>query len=161
LAFKGGGANGYTLSGNAITLTNGIVAANNSGITENVGLNITLSGSQSILTANSGATLNLNANIDTGVLNTLTVDGSGSTVLSGTIPDTGATPNRGRETLHLPGPTPSAGVTAVTAGVVLATPSGAFGNTADVVVANGAAVQVQGGSLSGSTPLTINAPLFI
>ena len=147
---------GYAITGNAIALTNGIVASNASGAgnADNINLPITLAASQTILDANAGATLSLNGTIDTGSFLNLTFDGSGATVVNSTVSDNGNIIKNGAGTVTLAGSNTYNGTTTINQGALLITNSTALGNSADTIVNAGAALEASGN-------ITVNAPLSL
>src|SRR6185437_887789 len=112
---------GYAITGNAISLTTGITAANAPGAAnaDSVNLNITMASSQSILDGNAGASLTLGGTIDTGAFLTLTFDGSGSTVVNSTISGTGSIVKNGQGTATLNGANSYTGTSIINAGTLV------------------------------------------
>lgn len=150
----------YVINGNAISLTNGIatnLGAGNAGDTvpffDN---NITLSGPQTFTASGFQGvflrgSLNLNGNL-------LTVTGAGPTGLTGVVSGAGGISTSSHE-LFLFGNNTYTGVTNITAGVVQAGASNAFGAIGagnDTIVAPGAGIL-----LDSETPTIINEPLTI
>jgi autotransporter-associated beta strand protein len=80
ITFQGIGADDFTLDGNDLTLTGGITVSSAS--TPIVGVNITLSGSQSFATSDAGASLYISGNLAGS--GDLTKTGPGSLILDGT-----------------------------------------------------------------------------
>ncbi len=114
---------------------------------------------ETIFNANPSATLNLNNTIDTGAIQsmTLTIDGAGTTNISGSITDAGSIVKNGAGTLVLSGNNSYLGFTTINQGVVNAQSNNALGSTRPARLVNqGAALQVQGSSLTINEPLELN-----
>lgn len=171
IGLKGGG---YTLDGNAIVLTNGIVSENAVGAananTINLGVGgsgIILNASQTWVTVNGAglysqsaittqnATLFVNSPIDTGSLLTLTVDGSGNTVFNGAISDSGSITKVGQGIAQLSGSNSYMGLTLVNGGVLEATTNTALAGTS-AFMNQGAAIYFSGNLNNVVEPLAAN-----
>ncbi|HEY5314965.1 MAG TPA: autotransporter-associated beta strand repeat-containing protein, partial [Pirellulales bacterium] len=158
ISFEGGG---YTLSGNGITVLEGIATGNATG-TNTLNLPVTLGASQTWVSGNSGTALafGTSGTIDTGDLLVLTFDGAGNFNLGGVISDEGSLVKYGSGTAYLMAANTYDGQTTVDAGVVDVENNSALGsNAAGTYVSPGGALDI--GALNSGANFTINEPLAI
>ncbi|MBU6158917.1 MAG: autotransporter-associated beta strand repeat-containing protein [Bacteroidetes bacterium] len=129
---------------------------NSSTSAANLSIPVTLTGVSTIVSSGSGG-LTLSGNIDNGG-NLLTIGGSNATTIStGVISGTGGLTKVGTGTLTLSGANTFTGAVSVDAGVLNIQNATGTGTTAGgVVVASGAALELQGGITVGAETLTIN-----
>jgi autotransporter-associated beta strand protein len=120
-------ASGYNISGNSITLLEG-VTYNSSGAAATVTVPLTLSAGASIISANTLATLNL-GKIDLGVGNTLTSDGKGNINVADVISGSGGAGiiKQGDGVLTLAGANTFDGAVSINQGVLSVTNSAGLG----------------------------------
>jgi autotransporter-associated beta strand protein len=151
ITISDGAGGGYNISGNSITLLEG-VTFNASGGSATVSVPLTLGASASIFSTTFGAKLTLSGELELGNQQTLTTDGKGDIDVTGVIKGTGGSgiTKLGDGTLTLGGPNTSAntfdGVVNVNQGSILVTKDSGLGSTAGgTIVGTGASVQVSGG----------------
>ena len=114
---------------------------------------------ETIFNANPGASLNLSGAIDTARYSVDDADHrrAGATNISGPISDAGGLVKNGAGTLTLSGNNSYEGITDINQGAINIQSNTALGSTASGTLVNaGAALQVQGSSLSIGEPLAIN-----
>lgn len=133
----------YTLGGNDLRLSNGILASHASG-TNVINLGISLTQNQSFTVQNAGAFLTVNGDLDIGA-NNLSLGGLGNTVLGGRVSGTGALIKNGTGFLRLLEDNTYSGGTTVNGGTldIKNSVGSATGNGA-VIVENGAELQGNG-----------------
>ncbi len=140
-------AGAYVVTGNAVTVSNGIV--NNSANAQTFSNAVTLGGAQDFSAA-SGA-LNFAGNVDNAG-NTLTVSGSADSSMTGVVSGSGGLTKSGAATLTLSGANTFGGAVAVNGGTLLLTNGSALADTAAVTIANavGATLRVAQSETIGS-----------
>ena len=135
LTFTGSATGGYTLAGNAITLGSGGIN-NSSPFGQIVSANVTLASAASLASNTAGVALTLSGTVNNAG-NTLTITGSGNTSL-GVVTGTGVFAKTGSGTATL---------TAAVASPTVAVSGGAVLFAGSNLLADAAAVTVNGGSL--------------
>lgn len=147
-------AGAYVVTGNAVTVSNGIV--NNSANVQTFSNAVTLGGAQAFSAA-AGA-MEFAGNIDNGG-NTLSVSGDSGVVIAGALSGAGGLSKSGAATLTLSGANTFGGAAAVNGGALLLTNGSALADSVAVTIANagGATLQVAQsetiGSLAGGGPI--------
>lgn len=162
-----GAAGGFTLSGNAITITNGVVAANTAGLNILSFSTITNATSQT-WTVDSGGTLDVNANIVLIGGGTFTVNNDFNVTLDGTIIGSGALlkSSSGTGTLFLRSSANNTytGTTTVNAGILNLNSSGSATAMVpgDLVInANGSVTLGQSSQIADTSDVTVNGVLSL
>lgn len=162
-----GAAGGFTLSGNAITITNGVVAANTAGLNILSFSTITNATSQT-WTVDSGGTLDVNANIVLIGGGTFTVNNDFNVTLDGTISGSGALlkSSSGTGTLFLRSSANNTytGTTTVNAGILNLNSSASATAMVpgDLVInANGTVTLGQSSQIADTSDVTVNGVLSL
>ena len=153
-AFTSATIDGGTIAGGLLTLTNGSTALTSNG-TSAISADVLLPTAPAQITSNAG-TLTLGGTIDADS-HGLTFAGAGGTTISNAISNLTALSKTGTGTLTLAGANSHAGTTTISAGVLNIQHGTALGTAANgTSVANGAALQTQGGITVGAEALTLN-----
>jgi autotransporter-associated beta strand protein len=143
---------GYTVSGNDLTLTQGISASDSTGA-NTLNDNVTLSGSAVLSAGGKSTSLTLGGTLNYGG-NTLRIGGSqGAITLAGSVSGSGGITDLDTGTLLLSGTNSYSGATTVNAGVLAVSGTSALGS--GTLVLNGGTVQASGGSASLANAVTL------